>query len=247
MGTLNLEPIDAGVADPSNYGSKPLIFFDIDGVFNRIPFIDLYIGPKCDCRTPGWCPHRGNEANWTPLRTELGEDLYDDVPATVEEGIRIHPSWQIPLWISSELSAELQTLYRSEKVDIIFLSMWEANSRFLNGFLGTSIPHVKLSRKFTESERSIKHRNLFRFLSDLRKIRGSVPPFIWVDDVVTRSERGVSIESEVRKGLKALNVQETPPMLILNTDTSEGLRRSHWKQILEFVELHAGEAQQDHS
>ncbi len=247
MGTLNLEPIDAGVADPRRYGSKPLVFFDIDGVFNRIPFIDLYIGPECDCHRDTYCPHRDNGANWTSLRMELGEDLYDDVPATVEEGIRIHPSWQIPLWISTELSAELQALYRSEKVDIIFLSMWEANSRFLNGLLGTSIPHVKLSRKLTESERSVKHRNLFRFLADLRKIRGSVPPFIWVDDVVTGSERGVPIESEVRKGLKALNVRDVPPMLILNTDTSEGLRRSHWRQILEFVELHAAEAQQDHS
>lgn len=240
MALLNREPIDAGVADPRRYGSKPLIFFDIDGVFNRIPFLELYIGPDCEC-CGTYCPHRGNEANWTALRMELGEDLYDDVPATVEDGNRIHADWQIPTWISEELSAELQALYRSEKADIIFLSMWEANSRFLNGLLGTAIPHVQLARRFKESERSIKHRNLFRFLADIRKQRGSVPPFVWVDDVVTRSEYGVPIEVEVRKGLKSLNVQDVPPMLILNTDTSEGLRRSHWKQILQFVELHSVE------
>ena len=59
--------------------------------------------------------------------------------------------------------------------------------------------------------------------------------------MVTRSERGVPIEAEVRRGLKALNVQDVPPMLILNTDATEGLRRSHWKQILQFVELHSVE------
>lgn len=228
MALLNREPIDAGVADPRRYGSKPLIFFDIDGVFNRIPLLDLYPEPECDCRGT-YCPHRKNE------------DLYDDVPATVEDGNSIHADWQIPTWISEELSAELRTLYRSEKADIIFLSMWEANSRFLNGLMGTAIPHVKLSRKLTESERSIKHRNLFGFLSEIRRQRGWMPPFIWVDDVVTRSERGVPIEAEVRKGLKALNVQDVPPMLILNTDATEGLRRSHWKQILQFVELHSVE------
>ena len=231
MALLNREPIDAGVADPRRYGSKPLIFFDIDGVFNRIPLLDLYLYPEPECDRRGtYCPRRKNE------------DLYDDVPATVEDGNRIHTDWPIPTWISEELSAELQALYRSEKADIIFLSMWEANSRFLNGLLDTAIPHVQLSRKFTESERSVKHRNLFHFLAAIRKQRGSVPPFVWVDDVVTRSEYSVPIEVEVRRGLKALNVQNVPPMLILNTDTAEGLRRSHWKQILDFVELHTAEA-----
>lgn len=247
MALLNLEPIDAGAADPSGYGSKPLVFFDIDGVFNRIPFIELYIGPECEDNPTGYCPHRGNQANWTTLRTELGDDLYDDVPATVEDGNKIHPTWPIPTWISEELSEELRTLYRSEKVDIIFLSMWESNSKFLNGLLGTAIPHLKLSRRLTESERGVKHRNLFRFLSDVRKIHGSVPAFIWVDDVVTRSERGVSIEFEVSKGLKGLNVQDVPPMLILNTDTTEGLRRSDWRKILEFVALHSEESPREHS
>ena len=146
---------------------------------------------------------------------------------------------QVRLRISEELREELRALYRSEKVDIIFHSMWEDHSRYLNGLLDTAIPHVKFLRKMSESERGIKHRNLFRFLADVKKHSGSVPPFVWVDDVVTRSERGIPIEAEVRRGLRALNVQDVPPMLIIHTDTTEGLRRSHWKQILEFIETHS--------
>lgn len=237
MAFLDIQPVEAGIADPKNYGAKPLFFFDIDGVFNRIPFLEVYMGPlDCDCR--GYCPHRSDPANWQVMRTEFGEDLFDDVPETLEDGHQLHRDWKFKLWISEELTAELQELYLSGKVDIVFLSMWQENSRYLNGLFGTSIPHIQIPRKLSESERGAKHRAIHTFLSGLNAHYGSIPAFGWADDVVTASEYGVEIHAEVGGMLENQGIT-VPPMLILNPDTTEGLRRSHWQQIVDFIDLHS--------
>lgn len=241
MTLLSVDPIEGGIADPKSYGSKPILFFDIDGVFNRIPFVEIYIGPDCDCADRDsylGCVHGKNPLHWEIRRMELEDDLFDDIPATLEDGVLLHEDWKFRIWVSEELTQGLQDIYSSDQVDIIFLSMWQEHSRYLNGLFGTSIPHIPIPRKLTESEHGAKHRALFGFLEELNATHGSITPFGWVDDVVTASIHGVDIHTQISERLAELSIDE-PPTLILNPATSEGIRRSHWQQILDFVAAHS--------
>lgn len=241
MAFLGIEPIEVGVADPTKYGAKPLFFFDIDGVINRIPFLEVYIGPSCDCPPGGMysfpCKHRSDKNNWTVRRVELEDDLFDDVPSTIDGGHQIHEDWKFKTWISEELANEFRALYHSEKIDIIFLSMWQENTRYLNGYLGTEIPHISIPRRMSESEHSAKHSALFSFLSKVEKSYGSIPAFGWVDDVVTATSYGVDIHAQIAERLLERAIEE-PATLILNPATTEGIRRSQWQQILDFSHTH---------
>lgn len=240
MAILGIEPIDAGVADPRAYGSKPLLIFDIDGVLNRIPFEEVYIGPECD-HDPryywqaGGCEHRRNMDNWEIRRWKLDPDFFDDVPEGVHDGLRVHREWQTMLWVSEELRAELKRLEDSGKVDIIFLSMWRENSRYLNGLMGTHFPYLEIPQRFSESETGAKHRALFSFLRKVHRNHGSIPPFSWTDDVVTADTFDGTIQQLVGKWLRANGINESAN-LIFHTEPEEGLKRSQWQQILDFVD-----------
>lgn len=234
MKLLSIEPIEAGLAKPEDYGSKPLVFFDIDGVFNRIPYVERYVGPEAD--TEGAFPPREsveNSDNWIVERLPFSEELFEDIPAS-EGGELLHGSWTFPTWISRELISKLRELYDGETADIVFLSLWQEHSRYLNGLIERPIPHVRIPRRFTESERGSKHRALYGFLEEIEDHRGALPPLVWVDDVVTASEWGEPIEDEISRELYVRKI-DAPPLHILNTVTAEGITKSQWAAILDFI------------
>lgn len=239
MTILGIEPIDAGVADPRAFGSKPLLVFDIDGVLNRIPFEEIYIGPNCGHEfgyywQTGVCEHYKDINNWEIRRWKLDADLFDDVPEDVHDGLQIHREWQTKLWVSEELRSELKRLEDSGKVDIIFLSLWGENTRYLNGLMGTHFPYLEIPQKLSESETQAKHRSLFSFLRKVHLNHGSIPPFTWTDDVVTEETYRGTIEQVVSSWLRANGINE-PANLIFHTEPEEGLKRSQWQQILDFI------------
>lgn len=237
---LGIEPVEVGPVDPRLLGSKPLAIFDIDGVINRIPFTNNYTGPKCDCQISMWnwdCKHRSNRDNWAIERTPKDKDFFDDIPEGANDAPGIHKDWQYPLWISEELAGNIKELSESGLADVVFLSMWSSNTSYLNGYLGTKIPYVPIARRMSESEHGVKHRALFHFFEDIDKLGKEIPAFTWTDDVVTEGAYGEDIH-EIVSGMFSRSKIEEPSSFILKTETTEGIRRSHWRQLLEFIDIH---------
>lgn len=246
---MDIQPIEAGVAKPEAYGLKPLLVLDIDGVINRIPFREIYVGPNCDCEQPShWpyrCKHLLDPSNWEVQRTELSELLFDDVPATIDEGVELgHVNRgtgeleSVSVWVSEELADSIRGLYNSGAVDIVYMSLWRENSQFLNGFLGLPIPHIRITQKFTESEQSAKRNSLVKFLREVARANsGVLPPLGWADDVATAPEYGKPIESILGKMLKGNGLQ-LPAAHIIHTEITEGLTRKNWADLVEFFEAH---------
>jgi len=240
MAILGIEPIDGGVADPRVYGEKPILIFDIDGVLNRVPVEERYIGPDCgEDQEKDWllggCEHRRDPLNWEIVRIPEDADLFEGIPSPEYRGEQIHRDWQVTLWVSKELSKELRTLEASGKADIIFMSMWQENTRYLNGLMGTHFPYLEVPRKLSQSETGAKHTALFSFLRKVYLNHGSIPPFTWADDVVTADTYRGTIQQIISSWLQANKINE-PANLIFYTEPEEGLKRSDWHQILDFVD-----------
>lgn len=237
---LGIDPVEVGPVDPSSLGSRPLMVFDIDGVLNRIPFTNTYTGPKCDCLRSAWtwdCLHTLDKGNWSFQRAPKNEDFFDDIPEGIEDAPGIHRDWQYSLWISKELTSLLKELSESGKADVVFLSMWSDKTSYLNGYLGTRIPYIPIMRKMSESEHGVKHRSLFNLFEAMNVLGKEIPPFTWTDDVVTASEYGDDIYEIVSDNFANRGIEE-PASFILKTEMTEGIRKSHWRQLVEFVDIH---------
>ena len=193
---------------------------------------------RSDCLRSAWtweCIHTSDKNNWTYERTPKNEDFFDDIPESIEDAPGIHAKWQYSLWISKELAASLKELSESGKADVVFLSMWSDKTSYLNGYLETKIPYIPIFQKMSEGEHAVKHRSLFN-LFELMKEQ-EIPAFTWTDDVVTASEYGDDIYEIVSDNFRNREIEE-PASFIIKTETEEGIRRSHWRQLLEFVDIH---------
>ena len=232
----------------------PIIFIDIDGVINSIPFEERWIGPER--RTLSTINDRNN---WEYVRVEsdnpedyeiereflvtLNRDHYHHEsrfgdPTKAPRGRELREA-QAMIRVSEEMLEGLRTLVRERKAQIVYLTWWRSEA------LRVIEPEINLGAVGYldwNSESDLGHRAKLHALANLYEGFDMRNPFVVIDDEALKGIRdgytnlwyvSPSAPNEAQERALELNAIEH---LYVEPDTRWGINRMHMASIHGFID-----------
>lgn len=231
--------------------TKPYFFCDFDGVLNVFPYEQEYTGPKLNGM---WDPAGNDPKNWkiTEIEPDPTKHFVWDEETTVPH--ISYPDKTLRLRWSSELINNIKALIESDTVTFMWLTTWNEHTVGLNKILGfpEETPFLRWwPRGLSDYSQSGKGNYL---LKHMEKTNDTISPFIWVDDVATKSqvtelklypelfstEDGywvdrLKYEDEDSYKWKGSLLQRDPLPLVLLTNEKVGIARNQWAMIEKYI------------